>query len=62
MKAVSRVIENSNGFPAVFESTSTLQFQPEDTRIANSSGESTAQTIERIRLRLEAQGYVAAPN
>jgi len=62
MKATIRGVDNALGFPSVFESsTAVWRFQPLDTRIANTQGETLAQTIERIRARLEAQGYERAP-
>ena len=62
MKATIRGIDNVFGYPSVFESSSAVsRFLALDTRIANTQGESLAQTIERIRARLEAQGYERAP-
>ena len=62
MKATIRGVDDVLGFPSVFESSSAVsQFQPLDTRIANTQGETLAQTIERIRARLEAQGYERSP-
>jgi len=62
MKATTRWADNVLGPPYVSESSSTVQFQREDTRIANMQMETPEQTIERIRARLEAQGYVRGPN
>ena len=62
LKAMTRAIDHSNGFPAVYESSSTLQFQERDTHQANTGAETPLQTIERIRARLEAQGYTPALN
>lgn len=62
MKGTTRSVDNLLGTPYVFESSAILRFQLEDTRIANTQAETLEQTIERLRLRVEAQGYVRAPN
>jgi exonuclease VII large subunit len=60
LKATTRTVNNVLGAPYVWEATSTMQFQPQETRLANA--ETLQQTIERIRTRLEAQGYERTPN
>ena len=62
MKGTTRSVDNLLGSPYVFESSSVLRFQLGDTRIANTLAETPEQTIERIRARLEAEGYLRAPH
>jgi len=61
MKVITREADDTLGAPYVSEAISVLQFQREETRIANTSAETLDQTLERVRLRLEAKGYVRTP-
>jgi len=61
LKAVTRSLILSSGNLGIYESSSTLVFIATETKAANSSGETAAMVIERIRQRLEAQGYTPAP-
>jgi hypothetical protein len=60
LKATTRTLEIVDGNLATYESSSTLVLVITETKIANSSGETAAMVIERIRQRLEAQGYSPA--
>lgn len=61
LQAVTRAVQRSSGNLAIYESTSTLIFQSTETKTANEAGDTRAAVIERIRQRLEAQGYRPAP-
>jgi hypothetical protein len=61
MKAVTRALQLSGGQLGSYESSSTLVLQSTETKTANAADDTAAIVIERIRQRLEAQGYVAAP-
>ena len=60
MKAITRSLQRVSGHLAIYESTSRVVFQFSETKRANEAGENGAVVIERIRQRLEAQGYVPA--
>ena len=60
MKAMTRSLQRVSGQLAIYESTSRVVFQVSETKRANEAGENAAVVIERIRQRLEAQGYVPA--
>ena len=60
LKAITRSLQIVDGNLATYESSSTLILVTTETKTANSSGETAAMVIERIRLRLEAQGYSPA--
>lgn len=61
LKAVTRALEFSTGQLATYESSSTVIFQFTETKRANVAGDSALVVIERIRQRLEAEGYAPAP-
>jgi hypothetical protein len=61
LKAVTRAVIYSNGQLATYESSSTLFFQARETKRANEGGDTASAVIERIRQRLEAQGYTPVP-
>ena len=61
LKATTRAVQSSGGQIFIYESSSTLVFQATETKRANQAGENAAAVIERIRQRLESQGYVPAP-
>ncbi|HTD68653.1 MAG TPA: hypothetical protein VK846_19195 [Candidatus Limnocylindria bacterium] len=60
LKAITRAVQTSGGQLATYESSSTVVFQATETKTANEAGDTAADVIERIRLRLENQGYVPA--
>ena len=61
MKAITRSVQRVSGAFAIYESSSKVVFQFSETKRANEAGDDAATVIERIRQRLEGQGYVPAP-